>query len=208
MQRRPQAWVVAEGEFGAAVEGPQPEFAVGDAIGEAEAGMLDGIEAGERVGRDIGFENVAVGPPLAFRAEHAGADRAGVFAGAVDQELLGDRTVEAVTAAGGQEDEIVAEPAGAVDVVRIASVEPDVQAVAFFDAILAAPREMALAGDAEPKRETSFIPASANLRPFRPAVERCEVRQSIGLAARAAQLGAAFEIQAGHGIPKQEAAGK
>src|SRR5271166_1593811 len=98
-------------------------------------------------------ESVAVGPLFALRSKHSGADRAGVFAGTVDQKLLGNRCVEPMPATAGQIDEVVAEAAGPVDVVRVASVDPNMQSVAFFDAILAAPREMPLARDADRKRE-------------------------------------------------------
>ena len=169
--------------------GPQlkvrrPDFAIGDAIGEAQPRMLDGVEPGQRGGGDPSRERIAVAPLLALSTDHAGANGAGVFPGPVDPELLGERLIEPTAAAGWKQDEIVAEFARAVDVVRVAGVDPDVQTVAIFEAIIAAPRRLSLAGHDGADREPGFVPTDAHLGAFGAAVERREIGQAIGFAQR------------------------
>ena len=69
------------------------------------------------------------------------------FSRAVDGEQFGDGLVLAVAAAGGQEDKLMAEATGAVDVVGIAGIDPEIQAVAFFDATFAAPEGLLFTSD-------------------------------------------------------------
>ena len=132
--------------------------------------MFGRIEAGERSGGDPHFQRIAVAPFLADRPQHAWADGSGVFTRSIDPELLGDWLVQPTSAARGKEDEIVAESSGAMDVVRIAGVDPDVQPVAILDSIVATPRKLPLAGDFERKREARFVPTGADLGTFRPAI--------------------------------------
>jgi hypothetical protein len=111
----------------------EPEFAVEDGVGEAELAVLLRVVAAEGDGGDEGGQPVAGFCDFAGDLQLARADGAGVFAGAVDQQLVGDRIGLRAAAAGGQECVAVAVAAGAVDVERGAGVDPDGEAVAVVE---------------------------------------------------------------------------
>ena len=92
------------------------KFAVEDGVGEAELAMLGWVVAAEGDRGDKGGHRVAGLGDLADDLQFARANRAGVFAGAVDEELVGDGFI--LPAAGGKEAVAVTILARAVNVER------------------------------------------------------------------------------------------
>src|SRR5262245_24669862 len=129
----PEAGVFDEGELGADGEGLPAELAVDHGVAEAEGGLVGRAIAGEGGGGDEGFEQIAIGEALAADFYGVRLDFAGAFFGAVDGEQYGDGLVELTAGADGQKGEAVAETAGAVDVLGVAGVDPDLHAVAVVD---------------------------------------------------------------------------
>ena len=99
-QRRPTRRVFVERKRRTGGERLQAEFAVVDGVREADLAMLVRVVAAEGVGRHERGEPVSVLGDLRGHLQLARADRRGVFAGAVDQELIGDRLRVVAAAAG------------------------------------------------------------------------------------------------------------
>ncbi len=102
--------------------------------------MLLRIVPAERHGRHERGQPVAGLRQLARHLQLARANRPGVFAGPVDQQLIGDRLVLPAPAAGRQKRVAMAVAARAMNVERRPRVDPHLQAVAVFEPALAAPR--------------------------------------------------------------------
>ena len=123
--------------------------------------------------------HVAVDALLAGDLQLAGPHRVGVFAGPIDQQLIGHRLGRVSSAAGRQEDEAMAEAAGAVNVVRVARVDPELQAVAVFELALAAPARMPLAFDAHAEGQARLAPGGPHVGQRLLAFQLAQRRQPV-----------------------------
>ena len=109
----------------------------------------------------------------------------------------------------GKNDELVAEAAGAVDVVGIARVDPEVQAIAVFEPIFAAPRGLRFSGYGGGEQQALIVPRDFDGNAVRGVVEFGEVGQQIFVAeGRYRATTKASSRTAGGGKAKEEARGE
>src|SRR5574340_841079 len=115
LQRAPEARILVERKRATHGKGLFAHLPVGHGIGEAQPGMVHRVKAGQGVGRDERFQDIAVDPLLAPHFELAHPERLGVLPCAVDENLVGKGLIQPPPAAERQKDERVAEATGAVD---------------------------------------------------------------------------------------------
>ena len=84
-----------------------------------------GIETGQGFGRHECLHHVTVDALLAANLKFTLRHALGVFLGAVNQQLFCKRIGPPLTGTGRQKDEAVAKPRGAVNVVGVAGVDPE-----------------------------------------------------------------------------------
>lgn len=161
-ERTPEAWIFGDRQFGTEREGLPAEFAVAYGPEEAQFAMFLRIPTGQGGAGNDGGEAITVVIQCGTEVEGDPFRRTGTFPGAVDRQQGDGRFVESLAAARRQERESVAETAGAMHVMRVASVDPKLDAIAIFDAAGTAPERLLFPGDGHAKQQARFMPAHAD----------------------------------------------
>ena len=102
--------------------------------------------------------------------EHPFGDRMRMLTGPMDEQLGGNRLAVIAAAARRQKGEAVAKTAGAVDIVRVAGVDPEMEAVTLVSPRLAAPGALFFARDAQAASDAIVAPGKSHVRKFLPTL--------------------------------------
>src|SRR5438552_3188447 len=133
LQRPPQTRVIDKRQLGADAERLPAELAVDHGIAEAESRLIGGAIAGECSSRNKAFDGIAIAQPLAADLERAWLDFPRAFFGPVDGEHHGHGLIELSAGADGKKTKAMTKPPGAMNVLRVARVDPKLHAVAVVD---------------------------------------------------------------------------
>jgi len=128
-QRLPQRRVEIVGEFGTDREHLMPKFRIPQVIVEAQSGLIGGGITSQAFRRDPRLAAIAPLQGVPPRLQEVSPAEIAVLAGPVNRVLLGAWAGIGPSPLGSVDHDRMAEPAGTMDVLRVAGIDPETQPV-------------------------------------------------------------------------------